>query len=335
MSESTELKLPKKYKRPSLEAFRAAGYSDYTEQEYLKYFEEHEANLAELFAAGAVTEENFRSELDEEMEDADGDGLPDMLHVKSQVRAQGNRTLRARHPTRHRFKQYLFADPSKRLVRKRPLKVSAADVRKNLDELLAKEAAGILSVHAPNGQRVNLQALKAGRVELGALPPVAPPVNKPLDSAANDLPSGNPIPTYLEGSFPGDPIAQEIGRKLAAEKKAESDKKTGEGEEEAPEVPETPAAPAAAAAAEAPAINPTDPADPTAPVTDEAREVAEGIAAVSTELEQPPTGVEGEATPVQNQLPTGTEASVEASVDPVAETEPAATVGKKGKKGNR
>jgi hypothetical protein len=221
------------------------------------------------------------------MTDADHDGLPDILHIKSQVRSRNNRTLRARNPTRHRFKQYLFADPSKRLVRNRALRVPASDVRKNLDELITKEAAGILSVHAPNGQRVDLAALKAGRVSLAPVVPTAPLPNPPLDSAANDIPAGEVMPQHLGGTFAGDPIAQQVAKDLAQQKAEEADKKTGE--------------------AVADGKDPLDPAASTKP---------------STELEQPVTGVDGAAAPVQDQLPMNSEASVEAP--PAEQTEPAA-----------
>lgn len=229
MSENTktELKLPSKYTRPSYAAFKAAGYTESTEEDYVKFFEGHEAMLAEKYASGEITEENFVSDTDE-MTDADHDGLPDILHVRSQVRAPGNRTLRARQPTRHRFKQYLFADPSKRLVRKRPLRVSASAVRANLDELIEKEAAGILSVHAPNGARINLAALKAGQVVMAQLPPPAPLPNKPLDSAANDTPAGEAMPQFLGGTFAGDPIAAQTAATLASEKQEEADRKAPE-----------------------------------------------------------------------------------------------------------
>lgn len=268
MSENNELKLPSKYKRPSFEKFKATpGYQDYDQDGYVRFFETYEAGLAEAFASGEVTEENFQPEVDDEMTDADHDGLPDILHVRSQVRAPGNRTLRARQPTRHRFKQYLFGNPALRLVRKRATRVRADDVRANLDELISKEAAGILSVHAPNGQRVNLQALKAGQVELGAIPAPAPLVNKPLDSAANDIPAGENMPQYVGGTFAGDPIAADVGARLAAEKQAEAEKKD----------------PALVA------INAEDPADPAAPVTDEAKDPVDPSASTqpSPELEQP------------------------------------------------
>lgn len=288
MSENNELMLPKKYKRPSFEEFTATpGYKDFDQEGYVRFFENYESRLSEQYAAGEVTDEDDFEDgpSSDEMVDADGDGLPDILHVRSAVRATNNRTLRARQPTRHRFKQYLFADPSKRLVRKRPLKVPASDVRKNLDELIAKEAAGILSVHAPNGQRVDLKALKAGRVSLAPAPLPAPLPNKPLDSAANDVPAGENVQRYLGGTFTGDPIAQQVAADMAHQKQEEADKK-GAG----------------------------------TLVTGGSLDPVDAVTGVSTELEQPPVGVDGEQTPVVDQLPKDSEASVEApTTDPLLE----------------
>lgn len=290
MSEETktELKLPKSYKRPSEAEYAKANYS----MPYEEFFTRHEAELAAQYASGEVTDEMFDEDMRlsklDEMADADNDGLPDVLHVKSQVRAVGNRTLRARHPTRHRFKQYLFGNPSLRLVRKRVLRLSAAQVRAGIDELIDKEAAGILSVHAPNGARIDLAALKDGQVVMAQLPAPAPLPNKPLDSAANDVPAGENMPQHLGGTFPGDPIAQQTAARLSAEKQEAAEKK------------EPP--PAALGSG----VDPLDPAG--APMAPEGTPPT----SVSTELEQPPLGVDGNTAPVQDQLPKDSEASVEA-----------------------
>lgn len=291
MSEETktELKLPKAYVRPSLAEFTGPGHG-YPASQYDSYFESFERRLADAYAAGEVTDENFVDIRDpayvDDMTDADGDGLPDTLHVKSQVRSRGNRTLRARQPTRHRFKQYLFSDPSKRLVRNRPLRVPASDVRKNLDELISKEAAGILSVHAPNGQRIDLVALKAGRVSMAPMLPPAPIPNPPLDSAARDVPAGENMPQYIGGTFAGDPIAQQVAKDLSQQKAEEAEKKE-------------------------PVADGKDPLDPADPVVS---------TPPSTELEQPPMGVDGNTAPIQDQLPKDSEASVETPADPLAAT---------------
>lgn len=309
MSEETktELKLPKAYVRPSLAEFTSPDHG-YKAEDYESFFGKFEAELAAQYASGEVTDETFVDIRDpdfDEMTDADGDGLPDTLHVKSQVRAQGDRTQRARHPTRHRFKQYLFADPSKRLVRKRPLRVSAELVRANLDELIAKEKVGILSVHAPNGQRIDLVALKAGRVVMAALPATPPLPNPPLDSAANDTPAGENMQQYLGGTFVNDPAADEVVDEMTAEKEAEAAKKDPEGTREA------------AAEGSADFVDPAAPAAP--PASD-----APVAPVVPTELTQPPMGVDGNLAPIQPAPGTNTETSVETPTSPAFKGEAAA-----------
>lgn len=314
MSEETktELKLPKNYRRPSLAEFTGPGHR-YPAERYEGFFQRHEEQLSEAMTSGELTDELFDEDLrkrgklddegnliEDEMADEDHDGLPDVLHVKSQVRAQANRTQRARHPTRHRFKQYLFSDPSKRLVRKRPLRIPAALVRANLDELIDKEAAGILSVHAPNGQRIDLAALKAGRVVMSALPATPPLANPPLDSVANDTPGGEHMQQYLGGTYVNDPAADEVVEEMLAEKAAEVAKKErGTNAEESGGEPGEEVDPAA---------DPATPAAPEAPV-------------VPTELEQPPIGVDGTATPIAAAPDTNTETSTETPTAPAFQGE--------------
>lgn len=304
MSEETktELKLPKAYKRPSYQVFKSTpGYENRTEEEYVAFFEGHEKYLAEQYASGEVTDESFRADSDDEMRDGDGDGLPDVLHVKSQVRSVATRTIRTRQPTRHRFKQYLFGNPSLRLIRRRVLRVRTADVRieRNLDELITKEAAGVLSVHLPNGQRLDLQQLKRGAIVLStqAAAPALP--NPPLDSAASDIPAGENMPQHLGGTFPGDPAAARALEAMRQDKAAELEGKVDLGDGVDADSAGDFVDPAAARAAGA---------------DGKATEVI-----VPTELEQPPTGPSGELTPIAPAPETNTELSVEAPVTPEGE----------------
>lgn len=147
--------------------------------------------------------------------------LPKVLHVRSQVRRQATRTQRATAPKRHRFKQYLFGDPSHRLIRNRNLAVQTSRVLAGIDELIEKEQLGLLTVHLPNGARLDLLALKAAEFKVHALPLPAPQPNPPLDSIANDEPAGNPMPQYIEGSFPGDPAADRALDNMLKDKKSE------------------------------------------------------------------------------------------------------------------
>lgn len=313
MSEETktELKLPRNYKRPSLAEFTGPGHN-YPAERYEGFFQRHEAELSEAMTSGALTDEMFDEDLrklgkldadgnliDDEMVDADGDGLPDILHVRSMVRAQATRTARARQPTRQRFKQYLFGNPALRLMRKRVLRITATMARTNLDELIAKEAGGLLAVYTPNGARIDLAALKRGEVVLAQLPAPAPLPNPPLDSANNDIPAGQNMPQYVDGTFVGDPAAERVAQEMSDEKRREAEKKEPTRE-----------------------LSPADGEDPADPAKDPAESDVQPDAGVSTELQQPALGVGGTTAPIVDQLPKDSEASVEAPVvDPLAATE--------------
>lgn len=271
------LALPRGYKRPSIEEFVAAHYDA---KDYEQFFQAHEARLAAAYASGEVTDESYGYSVTGTGQQTPlVEGLPDALHIQSQVRKVGTRTTRARQPTRHRFKQYLFGDPSKRLVRSRKVGITSQELVDNFDELLAKEAAGILSVHTTDGRRVNLEVLRQrlsgerpAEVEQEELeqdgqdgpvvntaptastaplieepPPPAPLPNPPLDSAANDTPAGVDMPLHVDGTFPGDPAAQRALERMADDKSREIERN-----------------------AEDPASAPADPTAATVPATDPA-----------------------------------------------------------------
>jgi hypothetical protein len=149
-------------------------------------------------------------------------GLPEILVVHSQVRKVATRTVRTQHPTRHRFKQYLLGDPHKRLTRRRPVVVTARDLVQNVDSFIEHEAVGRLSVHTKDGRRLDLVQLKAGIPVIAAAPPVPAQYNRRLDSLAYDTPAGNPLPTYIDGTYPGDPAAQRALERITAEKQTEA-----------------------------------------------------------------------------------------------------------------
>lgn len=253
--------------------------------------------------------------------------LPAVLHVRSQVRRQATRTQRATAPTRHRFKQYLFGDPSHRLIRNRNLSVQTSRALAGIDELIEKERLGLLTVHLPNGARVDLIALKAAELKVYGLPLPAPQPNPPLDSIANDDPAGNPMPQYIEGSFPGDPAAERALENMLKDKQNElSDDETdpldgadasdeeSTGVESSPA--ETPGVDNPAATLPASDVLESDPLDGE-PVPDVS---ATDMAAV--EIEQPTETTEVSETPVPDTVP---DVSVTTSAPPVS----------KGKKGNR
>jgi len=154
--------------------------------------------------------------------------LPEVLVVRSQVRRVATRTTRARSPSRHRFKQFLFGDPSYRLVRNGERQVTSAKVLANLNELIDKETAGLLSVHFIDGRRLNLEFLKGGLVEVEAPSLPAPLPNPPLDSAENDAPAGIPMTTFIDGTFPGDPAAADTIGQMLKDKAAEQGELPGE-----------------------------------------------------------------------------------------------------------
>jgi len=168
------------------------------------------------------------------------------------VRKTSSRVLRRQQPTRHRFKQYLFSDPSKRVLRNRPVRITAEDLVKNFAELEAKEACGILAVHTLDGRRLDLASLRDGVLSLSGKTPSVTKQNPPLDSIANDTPSGNPMPQYIDGTFDGDPAAERVLADLTAQKVQEGIRQGAlvdpalaeeEAEFEDPAAPEAPAEP--------------------------------------------------------------------------------------------
>ena len=225
---NNDLVLPRKYRRPTLAEFVAAGY---LAERYESHIASHEAQLAEAYASGEVTDESFGSD-----SPTSSAGLPDTFHVRSQVRQVATRTLRAKQPTRHRFKQYLFGNPSKRLTRKRPVRITSDELLGNLSELREKEAAGILSVHALDGRRVNLSSLSPRGIErpefLAPSVPPAPLPHPPLDSLANDVPAGEAQAQYVDGTFSGDPAAQRAVERITQEKEREASRQGATEDEE-------------------------------------------------------------------------------------------------------
>jgi hypothetical protein len=164
------------------------------------------------------------------------EGLPTCLVVRSQVRKAGSRVLRRQQPTRHRFKQYLFGDPSKRVLRSKPVLITSNELQQHFEELHSKEATGILAVHTLDGRRLNLAMLRDGVLALASRASTLPPMAPLLDSIANDIPAGIPLPQYEGGTFHGDPAADRTLERLEAEKRAEG---VRQGALEEPAEPET------------------------------------------------------------------------------------------------
>lgn len=199
-----------KMKPPSLEEYVAAGYQ-------AENYEEHFEQLRERGEPWGPTWSDPNWKAAPKLPD----GIPDQLMVCSQVRKLASRILRRQQPTRHRFKQYLFSDPSKRILRNRPVRITAADLVKNFAELEAKEACGILAVHTLDGRRLDLASLREGILSLSAKVPSETKPNPPLDSIANDTPAGIPMAQFIDGTFDGDPAAERVLAEITAQKTAE------------------------------------------------------------------------------------------------------------------
>lgn len=206
--------------RPCLEEFVASGYKA---ELYDSWFTETLAKDSISAWGPGWSDPNWTRAKGELIE-----SLPPVLAVRSQVRRTNTRTARARAPSRHRFKQFLFGDPSYRLVRNGERQVSSDKVLANLNELIDKETQGILSVHFLDGRRLNLELLKNGLVEASVPSLPAPLPNPPLDSIANDDPSGNPMPTFIDGSYPGDPAAAATLEQMLKDKAAEQGELPGD-----------------------------------------------------------------------------------------------------------
>lgn len=202
-------------RRPCIEEFVAAGYTA----------EGYDSHFGEDWGPGWSNPNWSKAgaKHDDEIDAAARQlGLPDIFVVHSQVRKVATRTVRAQQPTRHRFKQYILGDPHKRLTRRRPVVITSRDLLRNVDTFLADEAAGKLSVHTKDGRRLDLAQLKAGMPILANAPPQQPLYNRRLDSLQHDTPAGNPLPVYVDGTFPGDPAATRALERITAEKKHEA-----------------------------------------------------------------------------------------------------------------
>lgn len=130
-----------------------------------------------------------------------------MAEAKKEVTFVLHNTVRRRHTrlkrmqaaSRHRFKQYVAG--AVRVTRNRPRPVKQSFIEKHLEELKAKEKAGLMEVRTPGGQLVDLNTMTA------APPPAPKPLpHPPMDSAANDEPMGAPMPIYREGKGVDEPV---------------------------------------------------------------------------------------------------------------------------------
>lgn len=196
-------------KTPCLEEFVAAGYPA----------ERYEAHFAELRERGEDWSPTWSSAA--LVKPIDADLLPPMLEVRSQVRKIGSRITRRQQPVRHRFKQYLFSDPTKRLLRTRGVRVTAEELVRNYEELLVKESCGILAVHTLDGRRLDLASLKDGILRMAGKASENTAPQPPLDTIAADVPAGIPLSQFIDGTFDGDPAAERVLAEIAETKRQE------------------------------------------------------------------------------------------------------------------
>lgn len=99
-------------------------------------------------------------------------------------RARHNRTQRAALPQHGGHKQYVCKGEL-RLIRGQPLTVNEDQLLEHRDELIEKEAQGLLYVTDTEKRPVNLDTL-----EVGIVAPASPPADPPLDSVADDKAAG-------------------------------------------------------------------------------------------------------------------------------------------------
>lgn len=111
--------------------------------------------------------------------------------IHSMVRSRHNRLARSQLPQPARFKQYVLPD-QRRLVRGRPVIITEAELRENIDTLREQHAAHVLEVRTLDGRIVDLGSIRV-------MPPAPVENHTPnprLDSVAYDRPTGIPFPRF-------------------------------------------------------------------------------------------------------------------------------------------
>lgn len=125
--------------------------------------------------------------------------------IVNTTRSRFNRVQRMQHPAHARLKQYIGGEH--RVVRGRPLVLSASELQKHAKEIKAKAALGVIQVTTMDGRYIHHDLLdqKPAVAAAAAAPamPSPPLPNKPLDSAARDknIGIGENIPS-LPGGLP-------------------------------------------------------------------------------------------------------------------------------------
>jgi len=202
-----EVSMSEKIQPPCLEEFVAAGYP-------AENYEKHFAALRELGEEWGDTwsNPNWKPAPPGLAE------VPERLMVHSAVRNPQTRIARKLRPGRKAFKQHIFMDSTKRLVRGRPVAITSAELAARFDVFCEAERVGTIEVRTLDGRRLDLQSLRSGSVCLAAPAASITIPNTRLDSAANDEPAGIPLSQYSEGTFVGDPAAERVVERMTNEK---------------------------------------------------------------------------------------------------------------------
>lgn len=146
-----------------------------------------------------------------------------MYLIHSTVRHVRKRLLRKAHGGTQRRTQFVL-DTQQRLVPKRPIEISEADLERNLDHLKDLERKGIIEMTTKDGRFLHLNEERLARH-----PPVVPLPNFRQDSATNDPPRGRLAHFEPDGSepLPPDPapyagggLTEEALARAAAEAKS-------------------------------------------------------------------------------------------------------------------
>lgn len=171
----------------------------------------------------------MENQLDQPMQQVEH---PAMVRVHSMVRSRHTRLQRYQAPQHHSFKQYIMG--GRRLVRNRHITVTWEHMLRHLPELIDRTRKGMLECRTLAGQKINIEALQgsAAQVLIEQQKPAPATPHPPLDSAANDKPSGTPIPAFIGGAASTDPAADRAAERLAAEKQEEAERKGASTDDE-------------------------------------------------------------------------------------------------------
>lgn len=219
--------------------------------------------------------------------------------VHNGARDTATRTQRAERPTHGGLKQFIM-NGERRLVRGRPIQITFEQLERYIEEFRTKEKEGVLYVTTMDDRVVNLYD---DRLPAAPAAPVQNPrPNAPLDSAANDTPTGHNMNQFPRETAPPKDFTMPVEPPVASV----------ENNPAAPPAPPAPVEPPAPPADPAPdLLELADLGEETAPVTPQApiggsepsdltevlgaQQDAAEEAAAGTEVVVPPTTPETDA----------------------------------------